>query len=147
VEYIEDIKEANLGTRTSCISQGTNNAPLFKKMFISFGTMITRFRRGCKPFIGIDGCFLKGSYKGVLLIAMALDANNGYFPLAYEIVEMENKDNWASFLRTLRIYLDGMDLSTHTFISERHNVCQNDSFYVVIYVKYICFVFCQFPLN
>jgi len=62
-------------------------------MFISFGSMITEFRRGCRPFIGVDGCFLKGPYKGVLLTAMALDANNGYFPLAYGIIEVENRDN------------------------------------------------------
>jgi len=55
--------------------------------------MITEFRRGCRPFIGVDGCFLKGPYKGVLLTAMALDANNGYFPLAYGIIEVENRDN------------------------------------------------------
>ena len=67
-------------------------------MFISFGAIITGFRRGCRPFIGVDGCFLKGPYKGVLLAVVALDANNSYFPLAYGIVEKENRDNWAYFL-------------------------------------------------
>ena len=40
VEYIEKIKEAHLGTIASCISQGPDNAPLFKRMFISFAAMI-----------------------------------------------------------------------------------------------------------
>mgnify|MGYP001045679845 CR=1 FL=1 len=123
MEYIEEIKEANPGTIASCISQGPDDTPLFKRMFISFGAMITGFKRGCRPFIGVDGCFLKGPYKGVLLTAMALDANNGYFPLAYGIVEVENRDNWGYFFRALRICLDGTDLSKYKFISDRHKVC------------------------
>jgi len=55
--------------------------------------MIVGFTRGCRPFIGVDWCFLKGPYKGVLLTALALDANNGYFALAYGVVEKENRDN------------------------------------------------------
>ena len=49
--------------------------------------MIIGFKTGYWPFIGVDGCFLKGPYKGVLLTAIALDANNSYFPLAYGVVE------------------------------------------------------------
>ena len=67
--------------------------PFFKRMFISFRAMITRFIQGCTPLIEVDGCFLKVSYKGVLLMAMTLDANNGYFPLAYEVVEKEHMEN------------------------------------------------------
>ena len=83
VEYIEEIKESSPETIASYISQGPNDAPLFKRIFISFGAMIVGFTRGCRPFIGVDGCFLKKPYEGVLLTAMALDANNGYFSLAY----------------------------------------------------------------
>ncbi|TXG60499.1 hypothetical protein EZV62_015072 [Acer yangbiense] len=36
------------------------------------------FLEGCKPFIGVDGCHLKGPYRGVLLLAVALDANSRY---------------------------------------------------------------------
>lgn len=43
--------------------------------------MKTEFIQGCRSLIGVDGCFLKGPYKGVFLTAMAFDANNGYFPL------------------------------------------------------------------
>ena len=84
--------------------------------------MITGFRRGFRPFIGVDGCFVKGPYIGVLLTAMALDANNGYFPLTYRVVEQEDFNNWAYFFGVLRIFLDGLDLSKLTFISDRHKV-------------------------
>ena len=133
VEYIEEIKESNPGTIASCIYEGPNNAPLFKRIFISFGAMITGFTRGCRPFIGVDGCFLKGPYKGVLLTAMGLDANNGYFPLAYGVVEKENKDNWGYFFKALRVCLQDTDLSKYTFISDRHKVC--------IFFSHICLLF------
>ena len=84
--------------------------------------MILGSTRGCRPFIGVDGCFLKGPYKGVLLTAMALDANNGYFPITYGIVEKENKDNWEYFFKVLRVCLQDTNLSEYTFISDRHKV-------------------------
>ncbi|KAK8611716.1 hypothetical protein V6N13_131760 [Hibiscus sabdariffa] len=31
---------------------------------------------GCRPFIGVDGCFLKAVIKGALLVAVGRDANN-----------------------------------------------------------------------
>ncbi|GAA0138936.1 hypothetical protein LIER_00584 [Lithospermum erythrorhizon] len=37
---------------------------------------------GCRPFIGLDGSFLKSPYGGQLLVAISPDANNGIFPIA-----------------------------------------------------------------
>ncbi|KAK1311189.1 hypothetical protein QJS10_CPA08g00637 [Acorus calamus] len=37
----------------------------------SFGCL-----QGCRPFIGLDGCHLKGRYKGILLSSTALDGND-----------------------------------------------------------------------
>lgn len=84
--------------------------------------MITGFKRGCRPFVGVDGCFLTGPYKGVPLNAMSLDENNGYFPLAYGVVEQEGFHSSGYFFRALRICLDGVDLSKLTFISNRQKV-------------------------
>ena len=41
----------------------------------------------------MDGCFLKGPYKGVLLTAFGLDGNNGYLPIAYGVGGKEDKSN------------------------------------------------------
>ena len=59
------------------------------------------FRNGCRPFIGVDGCHLKGPYGGVLLAAVSLDGNCGLFPIAVAIVELENGDSWGWFLHLL----------------------------------------------
>ena len=48
-EYIEVIKEKNPGTIASYITEGLENAPIFKRLLISFEAMITGFKRGYRP--------------------------------------------------------------------------------------------------
>ena len=53
------------------------------------------FHNGCRPFIGVDGCHLKGKYGGVLLAAVGMDANNGIVLLALYVCEIENTETWG----------------------------------------------------
>ncbi|XP_074359579.1 uncharacterized protein LOC141698872 [Apium graveolens] len=55
-----------------------------------------------RPVISIDGTFLKGRYRGKLLIVMAVDSNNLPFPLCYGLVDEETYENWSWFLQRLR---------------------------------------------
>jgi len=59
-EYTEEIKDNNPGTIASCISQYPNDATLFKRIFISFDPMIIGFIKDYRPFVEVDGCYLKG---------------------------------------------------------------------------------------
>ncbi|XP_043687579.1 uncharacterized protein LOC122638795 [Telopea speciosissima] len=68
--------------------------PQFKRMFICFDACIQGFLKGCRPFIGLDGCHLKGVYGGVLVSAVSVDGNNRIFSIAYGVVESEGKDSW-----------------------------------------------------
>ncbi|WOL17335.1 hypothetical protein Cni_G26126 [Canna indica] len=61
--------------------------PLFKMFFVCFDAMKKGFVRGCRPWFGIDGCHLKGTYGGVLLSTVAIDGNKGMFPIAFAVVE------------------------------------------------------------
>ncbi|KAL7259017.1 hypothetical protein ACSBR1_005010 [Camellia fascicularis] len=79
--------------------------PVFERIFISFEAMKTGFVNGCRPFIGVDGCHLKGSYGGVLISTVGLDGNNGLFPLAVGVVECECNESWTFFLQHLRTIL------------------------------------------
>nr|KAJ0199431.1 hypothetical protein LSAT_V11C600339590 [Lactuca sativa] len=56
---------------------------------------------GCRKVIGVDGCFLKGVYRGELLSAVGRDANNNIYPLAWAVVNVENKRTWKWFLDNL----------------------------------------------
>ena len=91
----------------------------FQRMLVSFDAQRKGFLEGCRPFIGIDGCHLKGPYGGVLLSAVALDANSGLYPLAYCICEGETFLSSSWFLRHLRIFLRYPDEKPICFMSDR----------------------------
>ena len=93
--------------------------PTFHRMFLSFDAQKLGFLEGCRPFIGVDGCHLKGPYGGVLLSAVALDANSGLFPLAVCICEKETQSSWEWFLHNLKIHLKYPSDRPLTFMSDR----------------------------
>ncbi|KAL0373872.1 UNVERIFIED_CONTAM: hypothetical protein Sradi_3302900 [Sesamum radiatum] len=71
-------------------AEGIESVPgtlTFKRIFIGLDALKHGFLHGCNPFLGLDGCHLKGPYGGVLLAAIDLDGNNGLFPMAYAVVE------------------------------------------------------------
>ena len=53
------------------------------------------------------------------MVAISYDANNALVPLAFTLVERENKDNWGWFLRLVRIRVIGPDREVG-IISDRH---------------------------
>jgi hypothetical protein len=57
--------------------------------------------------LSIDGTFLIGKYEGMLLIAIAVNANNALVPLAFALVERENKASYGWFLRQVQIHVVG----------------------------------------
>jgi hypothetical protein len=97
--------------------------PKFGRLYVSLAAMKRGFLEGCRPIIGVDGCFLKGPFKGQLLSAVGRDGNNNIYPIAFAIVEAEVKDSWVWFLETLVF-----DLGTHgrqarpTFISNGQKI-------------------------
>ena len=47
--------------------------------------------------ISIDATHLYDKYKGKLMIAMVIDANNKIYPLAFVVVEIESTETWGWF--------------------------------------------------
>ena len=68
--------------------------PVFKRIYVC----LAAFKRGrksrCESIIGPDGTHTKG----LILIAMGIDANNLYYPIAYAVVEKECYMTWLWFL-------------------------------------------------
>ena len=56
-----------------------------------------------------DGCHLRGKYGGVVLSAVTTDGDCGIFPVAYAVVETENKEAWAFFLTCLENFIGPWD--------------------------------------
>ena len=78
------------------------NENILDRLFWAFAQTVHAFQY-CRPVISIDGTFLTGKYKGTLLVAVAADANNQLLPIAYALVESENKDSWLWFLSCLKL--------------------------------------------
>ena len=115
-------KDSDLGTQVSyrSINEDTPGTIIFKYVFWAFAPSIAGFVH-CRPVISIDGTHLYGKYKGKLLIAMATDANNEIFPLAFAIVDDETGASWGWFLSCLRKAIQHVvPDSSICIISDRH---------------------------
>ena len=70
----------------------------------------------------MDGTFLKGNARGLLLTAVGTDANDSIFPLAFALVEQENKHHWTWFLKCLQSSLQLEDGAKITVMSDMQKV-------------------------
>ncbi|KAL0352266.1 UNVERIFIED_CONTAM: hypothetical protein Scaly_1615300 [Sesamum calycinum] len=101
-------------------SESIPHAPVFKRFFLGLSALRDGFLEGCSPFLGFDGCHLKGPFGGVLLAAIGLDGNNGLFPVAFAIAESECKESWGFFFENLSIMLSGFSYDKPwTFMSDK----------------------------
>ncbi|PHT83965.1 hypothetical protein T459_12408 [Capsicum annuum] len=64
-------------------------------LYIYFDACKKAFLGSCRKCIGLDGCFLKGVTKGQLLVVAAKEDNNQVLPIAWAVVEYENKNTWT----------------------------------------------------
>ncbi|KAH9658366.1 SWIM-type domain-containing protein [Citrus sinensis] len=117
-QYAAAIHQAYPGAicKVLCDAMSYPGKCLFKRFFVAFLAQKNAFLNGCRPFIGIDGCHLKGKYRGVLLAAIATNANKGIVPLAICVCKIKNTETWTWFLEHLHNYLD--DGRQVTFISD-----------------------------
>ncbi|CAN6290558.1 unnamed protein product [Urochloa humidicola] len=110
---LDVLKERNPGTYTAFKeSINEDGSRVFRRAFLSLGPCIESFKF-CRPVLCVDGTFLTGKYKGQILTAIGVDANQQILPLAFAFVEGENKESWLWFLRHLKAGV----------VSERQNLC------------------------
>ncbi|TXG53072.1 hypothetical protein EZV62_022241 [Acer yangbiense] len=75
----EDLVKAN---RSICVNVISDLLRKKYKVAVDMQRLYKAKKRALEgPFIGVDGSHLKGSYGGVLLSTVALDANNGLIPI------------------------------------------------------------------
>ncbi|KAG7536838.1 Zinc finger SWIM-type [Arabidopsis suecica] len=115
-KYLYMLQQANPGTYTNYEVDCDGR---FKYLFISFGQSIRRFYKSIRKVIVVDGTFLKSKYKGVMLVATAVDGNSNLYPIAFGVANSEIDSSWEWFLKQLKILIaDDRDLA---FVSDRHS--------------------------
>jgi hypothetical protein len=97
-DYLLELMQANPGTTAKIDVENEGNTDdstrIFKRVYICLGALKEGFKECGRELLGLDGAFMKGPYPGQLLTAVGLDPNNGIYPLAYVVVEAENKESW-----------------------------------------------------
>ncbi|XP_050254946.1 uncharacterized protein LOC126700806 [Quercus robur] len=112
----------DLGTQYSyhTIAKPLEGTTLLRYVYWAFAPCIAAFQY-CKPVISIDGTHLYGKYKGVLMIAMATDANQKVLPIAFAVVDKESGASWGWFLECLRTSIERViENKDICIISDRH---------------------------
>ncbi|KAF5760233.1 putative transposase, mutator type, transposase, MuDR, plant, MULE transposase [Helianthus annuus] len=122
-DYVMELHRTNPGTTVKFVVEPECNphAPtrIFKRIYVCLGPLKEGFKECRRELLGLDGAFMKGPYPGQMLTAVGLDPNNGIYPLAYGIVEAENKGSWIWFLQCIKDDLDLPDHANFTFIPDR----------------------------
>jgi hypothetical protein len=101
-KYSASIEETN---PNSIIRLDVTAENRFQRVFICYGACAVGFAH-CRPLLGLDGTHIKTRYQGIILAATGIDALGQLFPLAYAVVDAENKENWHWMLQLIHRVLE-----------------------------------------
>ncbi|XP_025692851.1 uncharacterized protein [Arachis hypogaea] len=91
---------------------------IFQRIYICLEACKQSFNH-CRSFIGLEGYFLKTPQGGQLLTAIDWDRNDQMLPVAYAVVETDNKDSWTWFLNHLASNIGVEKIGRTTFMSDQ----------------------------
>lgn len=139
-DNLGELLRTNLGStaKMDTIPQ-PDSPPQFKRLYICLDAYKRGFKPGCRPFICMDGTFLKGYYGGQLLTIVGQDANRHLFPVTYAIVDSQTRDNCKFFLELLYEDLGDNKIHGWNFTFDQQKVKN-----VVLYFTFYIFTSLQF---
>ncbi|KAL6642587.1 hypothetical protein ACP70R_020768 [Stipagrostis hirtigluma subsp. patula] len=114
--YCERLLETNPGS-IALLSPMVDTK--FRRFFVAFHASLHGFSSGCRPLLFLDKVPLKATNEYKLLVAAAVDADDGVFPVAFNVVEDENYESWVWFLMQLKFALQNHNYlcNAMTFLS------------------------------
>ncbi|KAL6527389.1 hypothetical protein OROGR_016479 [Orobanche gracilis] len=113
--YLHKLVEVNPGTLTD-LDVGEDGK--FQHLFVALGSSRMVYNYCLRPLIIVDGAHLKGRNKGILFVAVTIDANEQVYPLAYSVGPLENDASWKWFLE--RVYAAYGCTQNTVIISDAH---------------------------
>ncbi|KAK2665807.1 hypothetical protein Ddye_004381 [Dipteronia dyeriana] len=114
--YLYMLEQTNHGTITDF---HTDSFDRFLYMFFCFKACINGFLSSIRPVIAIDGTFLTGSHRGVLIMVVCMDNNEQIFPLAFGVGESETNKGREWFLS--RLHKAVGEVKDLVIVSDRKN--------------------------
>ncbi|KAK0588317.1 hypothetical protein LWI29_037845 [Acer saccharum] len=107
-EYRVEIRRMNPNSSVimKCSTTAGGAKPRFQRLYMCFGALKQGWKEGCRPILGLDGCFIKRHHIEQLLTAIEVDPNNQIYPVAYALVESECRETWLWFLELLGVDLE-----------------------------------------
>ncbi|KAK9943065.1 hypothetical protein M0R45_008687 [Rubus argutus] len=117
--YVEVLTETNPGSTVKLVTEMEGTVRKFKRFYVCLDACKKGWIAACRPVVGLDGCHIKTRFPGQLLSAVGIDANNGMFPIAYAVVEFENRETWTWFLKFLIVDLDMKNDFSYVFMSDK----------------------------
>ncbi|XP_073133760.1 uncharacterized protein [Henckelia pumila] len=118
-DFVDEIKRTNPGSAVIIGTESVDGYNRFDRFYMCLYALKLGFLSGCRRFIGVDGCHLKGPHGGVLLTAVGVDPNNSNFPISYAIVNNETRETWSWFLNLLKLDLNIDKDYEWTFMSDK----------------------------
>ena len=117
--FLAGLKDASSSTKYKLLVDDNyeRGTCTFKSVFWAFRPCIVGFKK-CRPVISINATHLYGKYTWKLIIAMATNANNKIYPLAFVVVESESTETWGWLLACIRRYV--IDRRHLCVISNKH---------------------------
>ncbi|GJY41933.1 hypothetical protein Tco_0429203 [Tanacetum coccineum] len=86
-----------------------NGMTHFHRFYVCFKGVKDGWIVGCRRVIGINGYFITHMCNGQLLTAMGRDGNNQMYPITWEVVDVENKNNcidtYQGLIEAMRAWL------------------------------------------
>ncbi|WVZ00382.1 hypothetical protein V8G54_026451 [Vigna mungo] len=121
-DYANEVLTRNPGSTVQVKVEPIVDRPIFSRLYVCLKACKDSFV-SFRPIIGLGGAFLKGKYGGAMLTAVGRDANDQMLPIAYAIVEVENKATWKWFMELLVEDFGGPSIcASCTFISDQQKV-------------------------
>ncbi|KAL0402663.1 UNVERIFIED_CONTAM: hypothetical protein Slati_4296200 [Sesamum latifolium] len=114
------MRAKNQGSKVILRRQEGSDPVVFDRLYYSLNALKLGFWGVCRPIIGLDGCFLKTIYEGQLVIAVERYDNDNMIPIALDVVQVENRENWSWFISELLEDIRGLGTDRWSFISYRH---------------------------
>ncbi|GKD05577.1 multidrug resistance-associated protein 5, partial [Tanacetum coccineum] len=119
--YGKAILDSNHGSTVKLgVTVNPDGKTYFDRFYVCFAGLADGWKAWCRKIIAIDGCFLKSPNQGEILTAIGTDGNKHIYPVAWAVVNVENKDNWTWFLELLERDLGSSRENGLTRMSDQH---------------------------